>query len=541
MKKIKSENQILIMLALLSISIGLWENFRQLWLQDNGFSATDISNIISIGTLVSVLGIIFVGKYIKLERLKTFVTCSLLIKFFNLLFLLKLNNTANTILINISLVIDVLTGYLITTSIYPLITTIVKNNTVYSKRKLTEYLFKDVGVLIGGLLIGKNIIGILVNYNVCLFISIIFLGSSIIVMLNMTACKQIENKQEAKTSILKYILKSKLQIIYMIYTFIGAMALSTSLGLKMLTLTNYFKFTDNQATNYLLIVGLLADLIGILALKYFTPKNDYITITIKFGIRLIGYIIAFLSNNVIIILIAMTWSILISTAYENICDGYYINAVSNEYQFRYTNFRHIIRYLGEAVGVFLCGLMYEIGLKYMFGLSAIFIAIQITLAYILIYMRKHSIRIICEKNQKIQYKERKCAYAIIYDDEGNIAIANDGKYFFFGGGTEEKETALQTLKREMIEETGYTIKDVKLFEKLISYEYNSSRGNLKIVATIYTAKLNKKIAEPTEKDHKILWGKPEQFIDIMYHKYQRVMLKEYSEKINKEKEVEKIC
>ena len=58
MKKIKSENQILIMLAFFSISMGLWENFRQLWLQDNGFSATNISNIISIGTLISVIGII---------------------------------------------------------------------------------------------------------------------------------------------------------------------------------------------------------------------------------------------------------------------------------------------------------------------------------------------------------------------------------------------------------------------------------------------------------------------------------------------------
>lgn len=541
MKKIKSENQILIMLAFLSISIGLWENFRQLWLQDNGFSATDIGNIISIGTLVSVLGIIFVGKYIKLERLKTFVICSLLIKFFNLLFLLKFNNTADTILINISIVIDVLTGYLITTSIYPLITTIVKNNTIYSKRKLTEYLFKDVGVLVGGLLIGKEVIGVLVNYNVCLFISIIFLESAIIVMLNMTACKQIENKEEGKTSIFKYILKSKLQIIYIIYTFIGAMAFSTALGLKMLTFTNYLNFTDSAATNYLLIIGLIADAIGILALKYFTPKNDYITITIKFGIRLASYIVAFFADNIFITLIAITWSILISTAYENICDGYYINAVGNEYQFRYTNFRYIIRYLGEAIGVFLCGLMYEIGLKYMFGLSAIFIAIQISLSYILIYMRKHSIRIICKRDSKIRYKERKCAYAIIYDDEGNIAIANDGKYFFFGGGTEKKETAIQTLKREIIEETGYTIKDIKLFEKLISYEYNSSRGNLKIVATIYTAKFDKKIAEPIEKDHQILWGKPEQFIDIMYHKYQRVMLKEYSEKINKEKEVGKKC
>ena len=50
MKKIKTENQILIMLAFFSISVGLWENFRQLWLQDNNFAITNISNILSIGT-----------------------------------------------------------------------------------------------------------------------------------------------------------------------------------------------------------------------------------------------------------------------------------------------------------------------------------------------------------------------------------------------------------------------------------------------------------------------------------------------------------
>lgn len=399
MKKIKSENQILIMLAFFSISMGLWENFRQLWLQDNGFSATNISNIISIGTLISVFGIIFVGKYIKLKNLKTFVTCSLILKFANLLMLLGLNNTQNSLIINISIVIDVFTGYVITTSIYPLITTIIKNNTIYSKRKLTEYLFKDIGVFIGGILIGRNLLGILVNYNICLFISIIFLGIAIIFMLNMTAGKFVESKEKHESSILRYILKNKLQVIYMIYTFVGATAFSTALGLKMLTFTNYLKFTDSSATNYLLVIGLIADGIGILALKYLTPKNDYLTITIKFGIRFLAYAIAFFANNLIVSLIAITWSILISTSYENICDGYYINAVNNEYQFRYTNFRYIIRYLGEAVGVFLCGLMYEIGLRYMLGLSAIFMFFQIALAYYLIYLRKNNVTEGEQKNE----------------------------------------------------------------------------------------------------------------------------------------------
>ncbi len=389
MKKIKNENRILIMLAFFSISRGLWENFRQLWLQDNNFTVTGISNILSIGTLVSVIGIFLVGKYIKLDRLKNFVLCALCIKFINILALLYLNKKGNYTLINILISIDILAGYVINTSIYPLITTIIKNNTIYNKRKLTEYLFMDIGILIGGILIGKNIIGILIDYNICLCISAIFLIFSVIIMFNIADNKTQEDKKEPEISIIKYILKSKLQMVYIIFTFIGNISMSTALGLKMLTFTNYLGFSDSGATNYLLIIGLLADVIGILAFKFLTPKNDYITITIKFGIRLMLYIIAFISNNIWITLIAITWSLLISTAYEGVCDGYYINDVKNEYQLAYTNFRYIVKYLGESIGIFLCGLMYKMGFKYMFGLSSVFLIYQLFIAYYLIYLRKN--------------------------------------------------------------------------------------------------------------------------------------------------------
>ena len=382
----KSENKILIMLAIFSISMGLWENFRQLWLEDNSFSAINISNILSIGTIASVVGIMFVGKYIKISKLKDLVTYSLIIKFLNLVLIFYLNNKGLTNLINICMIIDILTGYLVTTSIYPLLTTIVKNNIIYSRRKLTEYLFKDIGILVGGLIIGRNILGVFVNYNMCLLISIVFLIISIIVIVSIPKPVDIDNKKT--NSIIEYIAKSKIQRVYIIYTFIGAAAMSTALGLKMLMLTNYFKFTDTQAINYLLIVGLLSDIVGIFALKYLTPKNDYITITIKFGIRFTAYLIAFISNNITISIIATTWSILISTSYENICDGYYINMIPNKYQLTFTNFRYAIRYLGEASGIFLCGLMYKLGLRYMFGLSSLILFFQITLAYYLIYLRK---------------------------------------------------------------------------------------------------------------------------------------------------------
>ena len=56
--KLTNENKILIMLAFYSISIGLWGNFRQLWLESNSFSTSQISQILSA------LGILIVTKKI---------------------------------------------------------------------------------------------------------------------------------------------------------------------------------------------------------------------------------------------------------------------------------------------------------------------------------------------------------------------------------------------------------------------------------------------------------------------------------------------
>lgn len=387
MNKVKNENKILIMLAFFSISVGLWGNFRQLWLQDNNFVVTNISNILSIGTLISVIIISLIGKYVKLDKLKNTLVIVLLVKFLNMFWLYFLNGTNSVELIRLSIIIDIVTEYIIITSIYPLITTIIKSGTIYSKRRLTEYLFRDVGILFGGVFIGKSIAGLIINYNTCLFLANIFLIFSLFILLNIKVNNSTDSNEYKEISS-KYILKDKLLILYLIYTLIGTIAMSTALGLKMLTLTNYFNFSDNVATNYLLVVGLLADIFGIIALKYLTPKNDYLTITIKFGIRFLGYVIAFMSNNLLITLIAITWSIFISTPYENICDAVYINRLENKYQLSFSNICHIIRFLGEAIGVFLCGLMYKKGLRYMFGLSALFMIFQISLAYYMIYLRR---------------------------------------------------------------------------------------------------------------------------------------------------------
>lgn len=123
--------------------------------QDNNFAVTNISSILSIGTLISVVIIGLIGKYVKLDRLKRVLVIVILIKFINMFWLCFLNNTSSVGQIKLSIIIDIVTEYIIITSIYPLITIIVKTGTIYSKRRLTEYLFRDVGILFGGVFIGK--------------------------------------------------------------------------------------------------------------------------------------------------------------------------------------------------------------------------------------------------------------------------------------------------------------------------------------------------------------------------------------------------
>lgn len=398
------EWKILAMLACFSVSVGLWENFRQLWLQDNGYDAASVSTLTSIGMLLSVIGVILVGYKLQMKYLKPFMTLILAVKLFSLLILFASDQSSNSILIGALTVVDIMTSYLIVASVYPLITTVIKNNKIYSKRKLVEYWFRDLGVLVGGIVLSQSFLGAKIDYNECLLISTIFLIMAIAMMFSFKV-RVISNAPKRHDSTLKYILKSKIQVCYMIYAFLAAMSFAAALGLKMLVLTNYLDFSAETATDYLLIVGLLSDVVGVLALKYFTPKNDYLTIALKFGVRLLAYVIAVLADDPFISMLAITWSILISTAYEDVTDGNYINLVDNRHQLSYSTIKHVMSFSGEAVGVLLCGAMYDFGVQYIFGAAAVVMVAQLGAACYLIHLR-HRRRSVRHSASRMRYSER---------------------------------------------------------------------------------------------------------------------------------------
>ena len=135
------------------------------------------------------------------------------------------------------------------------------------------------------------------------------------------------------------------------------------------------------------------------------------------------------------------------------------------------------------------------------------------------------------KDENIKYTKRPGAYAIIINEnQEKIGIVTDAKdYFYLGGGIEKGESELDALKRELIEEAGYTLKNIRKFEEVGSYIYAEEKGYLEVTAYVYLAEFDKKVAEPIEKDHTVLWVKPEEYVSKMCREWQTYIMERFIE------------
>ena len=135
-----------------------------------------------------------------------------------------------------------------------------------------------------------------------------------------------------------------------------------------------------------------------------------------------------------------------------------------------------------------------------------------------------------------EYKERKTAYALITDTDGNIAIILErgNIYNMLGGKIEDDEEAKETLIRETKEEIGYELKNIKYLESMGCYHYLDFLNKYELaVMDFYSADIGEKVCEPIEKDVKLVWAKPEDAVNKMYFEYHRYFLEKYLEN-NKE-------
>ena len=136
-------------------------------------------------------------------------------------------------------------------------------------------------------------------------------------------------------------------------------------------------------------------------------------------------------------------------------------------------------------------------------------------------------KIIGAKEEGISYTPRRCSYVII-EAEDKIVLANaEDKYYIMLGGGIEDDDYLEGLKREVIEEAGYTMKNIKLFDQIRSYINSSSKGYIEIIANFYIASFDEKVAEPIELDHTLVYAELTEYQGRLHREFQNYILDNY--------------
>lgn len=129
-----------------------------------------------------------------------------------------------------------------------------------------------------------------------------------------------------------------------------------------------------------------------------------------------------------------------------------------------------------------------------------------------------------------EYIDREGAYLIpVCNNKIGVIKTNKG-YFFLGGGLDKNESHEDCVKRECIEEIGYT---AVIKEKICSaeaYTTHPELGYFHPIQSYYVGELKERVSEPTETDHILMWFKYEDIKGKMFAEMQNWALEQCVEK-----------
>lgn len=374
--KISDENLLMIVLTFMSFSIGIWANYRQLWLSNIGFSLTEISRILSVALVCSAIISFVISMFSTKVKIKHVILLGMAFRTLAMACLLLMNGN---FLVKTCILITVMCEVIFSISFYPLLSTVNKSSDTYRKHSLINYLAKDAAIVSCGLLIGVTVGKIVFDLNSCLFISMIscILSFSFLLMFNQ---KNTTKKKE--TSILKVskkLLSSKINKFYLFIEFVLNIPYGIIFGLMMLILTDCIGFGVSFASIFIIGCNLVGSLACSLFIKYAKKLSVRNSILIKYGSRVVTYLIAFTLNNFWSYIIAIVTAYVSSRILGDKIDGTYVRKVSDDSQFLFGNLRYFLLSLGEGVGTFLAGYLIQISFSSIFLGAALFTTLQIIL------------------------------------------------------------------------------------------------------------------------------------------------------------------
>ena len=383
----KDIKRILWVTALYSFAGGLFYNFIELWLLGNSFSTSEVSFIYSIGALVTAIGIMVFSYVIKQKNIQNFALGLLIIKAIIFYLMYQINGMGFKSIISILFIIDFVIDTEIYILLYPMISSIKKDDKLYATRGLTYEAFYYIAFFISGMLIGKRLLTYNFTYNSYAIIGTFILFVSVVILLDVDldkyikkSKKTINNSTSSLIKALKDIKKDKVSILYLLFVFFANISRFCILAFTMIIFTKYLNFESGFASNLRLVFNIASVLLASIALRKLTFKNNYINIFIKYGVRAILYLIALLYYNDITLLIAIGYTLISISSYTHVIDAPYINRYEKDEQIAFLNLKEVINYASRAIGYLVCGLCIAISLKMNLLVSLVFSLITITIA-----------------------------------------------------------------------------------------------------------------------------------------------------------------
>ena len=129
--------------------------------------------------------------------------------------------------------------------------------------------------------------------------------------------------------------------------------------------------------------------------------------------------------------------------------------------------------------------------------------------------------------ENVNYIDREGVY-LVPMKEGEIGVVKTSKgYFLLGGGLDNGESHEECIKRECLEEVGYT---VSVGSKVCSAEMyceHPTIGYFHPIQTYYVGELMEQVNVAVEDDHEFVWMDYDEVVDNMYLEMQSWALKQW--------------
>lgn len=104
------------------------------------------------------------------------------------------------------------------------------------------------------------------------------------------------------------------------------------------------------------------------------------------------------------------------------------------------------------------------------------------------------------------YQPRPGSYAVIFGDDNQVALVRIGqRYFLPGGGAEPGESLEETLRREILEESGHSIEILRPIGFAIEYVSAEGEGYFAKHCSFFEVRLGERRSQPVETDHELVW------------------------------------